>query len=299
MKRKGGHRMVNWGRLITAMVTPFDDSLNVDYDVAIELAMKLVDEGNTALVITGTTGEGPTLSLEEKLRLYEEIKKNVNVPIIAGVGTNSTKDTIRNGLKAMEKGADGLLIVTPYYNKPDQKSLYAHYKTIAESVDAPIMIYNVPGRTGCNILPETVARLAEIDNIVALKEASGNINQMSEMVKRTPEDFLVYSGDDSMTLPAMVVGAYGVVSVCAHVVSKEMKEMIDSFVAGDTKRAMEIHLRLFDIFNKLFIVTNPIPVKAALNMLGIKVGGLRLPLTEASEEVKDVLEKELINLGLL
>ncbi|HHV45352.1 MAG TPA: 4-hydroxy-tetrahydrodipicolinate synthase [Tissierellia bacterium] len=291
--------MVNWGRLITAMVTPFDDSLNVDYDVAIELAMKLVDEGNTALVITGTTGEGPTLSLEEKLRLYEEIKKNVNVPIIAGVGTNSTKDTIRNGLKAMEKGADGLLIVTPYYNKPDQKSLYAHYKTIAESVDAPIMIYNVPGRTGCNILPETVARLAEIDNIVALKEASGNINQMSEMVKRTPEDFLVYSGDDSMTLPAMVVGAYGVVSVCAHVVSKEMKEMIDSFVAGDTKRAMEIHLRLFDIFNKLFIVTNPIPVKAALNMLGIKVGGLRLPLTEASEEVKDVLEKELINLGLL
>lgn len=291
--------MVNWGRLITAMVTPFDDSLNVDYDVAIELAMKLVDEGNTALVITGTTGEGPTLSLEEKLRLYEEIKKNVNVPIIAGVGTNSTKDTIRNGLKAMEKGADGLLIVTPYYNKPDQKSLYAHYKTIAESVDAPIMIYNVPGRTGCNILSETVARLAEIDNIVALKEASGNINQMSEMVKRTPEDFLVYSGDDSMTLPAMVVGAYGVVSVCAHVVSKEMKEMIDSFVAGDTKRAMEIHLRLFDIFNKLFIVTNPIPVKAALNMLGIKVGGLRLPLTEASEEVKDVLEKELINLGLL
>lgn len=291
--------MVNWGRLITAMVTPFDDSLNVDYDVAIELAMKLVDEGNTALVITGTTGEGPTLSLEEKLRLYEEIKKNVNVPIIAGVGTNSTKDTIRNGLKAMEKGADGLLIVTPYYNKPDQKSLYAHYKTIVESVDAPIMIYNVPGRTGCNILPETVARLAEIDNIVALKEASGNINQMSEMVKRTPEDFLVYSGDDSMTLPAMVVGAYGVVSVCAHVVSKEMKEMIDSFVAGDTKRAMEIHLRLFDIFNKLFIVTNPIPVKAALNMLGIKVGGLRLPLTEASEEVKDVLEKELINLGLL
>lgn len=291
--------MVNWGRLITAMVTPYDDSLNVDYDVAIELAMKLVDEGNTALVITGTTGEGPTLSLEEKLRLYEEIKKNVNVPIIAGVGTNSTKDTIRNGLKAMEKGADGLLIVTPYYNKPDQKSLYAHYKTIAESVDAPIMIYNVPGRTGCNILPETVARLAEIDNIVALKEASGNINQMSEMVKRTPEDFLVYSGDDSMTLPAMVVGAYGVVSVCAHVVSKEMKEMIDSFVAGDTKRAMEIHLRLFDIFNKLFIVTNPIPVKAALNMLGIKVGGLRLPLTEASEEVKDVLEKELINLGLL
>jgi len=281
------------------MVTPFDDNLNVDYDVAVKLAMKLVDEGNTALVITGTTGEGPTLSLEEKLRLYEEIKRNVDVPIIAGVGTNSTKDTIRNGIKAMEKGVDGLLIVTPYYNKPDQKSLYAHYKTIAENIDAPIMMYNVPGRTGCNLLPETVEKLAEIDNIVALKEASGNINQMSEMVKRTPEDFLIYSGDDSMTLPSMAVGAYGVVSVCAHVVSKEMKEMIDAFVVGDAKKAMEIHLRLFDIFNKLFIVTNPIPVKAALNMLGIKVGGLRLPLTEASEEVKDIVEKELIKLGLL
>lgn len=291
--------MVNWGRLITAMVTPFDDNLNVDYDVAVKLAMKLVDEGNTALVITGTTGEGPTLSLEEKLRLYEEIKRNVDVPIIAGVGTNSTKDTIRNEIKAMEKGVDGLLIVTPYYNKPDQKSLYAHYKTIAENIDAPIMMYNVPGRTGCNLLPETVEKLAEIDNIVALKEASGNINQMSEMVKRTPEDFLIYSGDDSMTLPSMAVGAYGVVSVCAHVVSKEMKEMIDAFVVGDAKKAMEIHLRLFDIFNKLFIVTNPIPVKAALNMLGIKVGGLRLPLTEASEEVKDIVEKELIKLGLL
>lgn len=291
--------MVNWGRLITAMVTPFDDNLNVDYDVAVKLAMKLVDEGNTALVITGTTGEGPTLSLEEKLRLYEEIKRNVDVPIIAGVGTNSTKDTIRNGIKAMEKGVDGLLIVTPYYNKPDQKSLYAHYKTIAENIDAPIMMYNVPGRTGCNLLPETVEKLAEIDNIVALKEASGNINQMSEMVKRTPEDFIIYSGDDSMTLPSMAVGAYGVVSVCAHVVSKEMKEMIDAFVVGDAKKAMEIHLRLFDIFNKLFIVTNPIPVKAALNMLGIKVGGLRLPLTEASEEVKDIVEKELIKLGLL
>lgn len=291
--------MINWGRLITAMVTPFDDNLNVDYDVAVKLAMKLVDEGNTALVITGTTGEGPTLSLEEKLRLYEEIKKNVNVPIIAGVGTNSTKDTIRNGLKAMEKGADGLLIVTPYYNKPDQKSLYAHYKAIAENIDAPIMMYNVPGRTGCNMLPETVEKLAEIDNIVALKEASGNINQMSEMVKRTPEDFLIYSGDDSMTLPSMAVGAYGVVSVCAHVVSKEMREMIDAFAAEGTKNAMEIHLRLLDIFNKLFVVTNPIPVKAALNMLGIKVGGLRLPLTEASEEVKDIVKKELEKLGLL
>lgn len=291
--------MVNWGRLITAMVTPFDENLNVDYDMGIELAKKLEDEGNTALVITGTTGEAPTLKLEEKLRLYDEIKRNVNIPIIAGVGTNSTHDTIVNGLRAMEKGVDGLLIVTPYYNKPDQKSLIAHYSTIAENIDAPIMVYNVPGRTGCNILPETVAKLAEIDNIVALKEASGDINQMSEMIKRTPEDFLIYSGDDSMTLPSMAVGAYGVVSVCAHVVGREMKEMIDAFLSKDMEKAAKIHLRLLDIFNKLFIVTNPIPVKAALNMLGIKVGGLRLPLTEASEEVKDIIGKELKNLELL
>lgn len=290
--------MVSWGRLITAMVTPFDEDLNVDYGAAVTLAKYLVEEGNTALVVTGTTGEAPTLTSNEKIILYKEIKKNVDVPIIAGVGSNSTEVTIESAKDAIEAGADGLLVVAPYYNKPDQKSLYAHFRKVAESVDAPIILYNVPGRTGCNILPETVAKLAEIDNIVALKEASGDINQMSEMVKRTPEDFLVYSGDDSMTLPGMAVGVYGIISVAAHVVAKDMREMIDAFVSEDTERAKEIHLRLLDIFNKLFIVSNPIPVKAALNIIGMEVGGLRLPLTEASEDVKSIIRDELEKLGV-
>ena len=290
--------MVNWGRLITAMITPFDEDLNVNYDEAILLAKRLVEEGNTALVITGTTGEAPTLSSGEKVKLYELIKKNVDVPIIAGVGTNSTEDTIINAKEAIEAGVDGLLIVTPYYNKPSQDSLYAHYRKIAEVVDIPIMLYNVPGRTGCNLSPETVERLAYIENIVALKEASGDMNQMSEIIRRKPEGFLVYSGDDSMTLPSMAVGAYGVVSVCSHVVSKEMKKMIDAFVLGDTRKAMEIHLKLFKLFETLFIVSNPVPVKAALNMIGTKAGGLRLPLIEANSETREIIQNELENLGL-
>lgn len=285
--------MIHWGRLITAMVTPFDEELNVNYEEAIRLAKRLVEEGNTALVITGTTGEAPTLSGDEKIRLYEEIKANVDVPIIAGVGTNATSDTIDNAKEAVKAGVDGLLVVTPYYNKPNQKSLYEHFKAIAETVDLPIMLYNVPGRTSCNMQPETVKQLAEIENIVALKEASGDMNQISEMIRRVPKDFSVYSGDDAMTLPSMAVGAYGIVSVCSHIVSKELKEMIDAFVEGDTKKAMAMHLQLLNLFRILFIDANPIPVKAALNMTGNKAGGLRLPLTEASEPVKEQIKEAL------
>jgi 4-hydroxy-tetrahydrodipicolinate synthase len=289
--------MVNWGRLITAMVTPFDESLNVDYDAAIMLAKKLVKEGSSALVVTGTTGESPTLTHEEKIKLYKVIKDNVDIPVIAGVGTNNTKVTIENALSAKEVGVDGLLIVTPYYNKPDQDSLYCHFKEIAEAVDLPIMLYNVPGRTGCNMLPETVEKLAQIENIVALKEASGNIMQFAEIIKRVPEDFLIYSGDDGLFLPAMSIGCYGVVSVASHVVGLEMNEMIDAFIAGDIVKAKDIHLKLLNIFRDLFIVTNPIPVKAALNLMGIKVGALRLPLTEAREKVLSILRKDLEDLG--
>src|SRR5699024_2322937 len=162
--------MVNWGRLITAMITPLDENINVNYDEAVKLANRLVKEGNSALVITGTTGEAPTLSAEEKTKLYEKIKKNIDKPMIAGIGTNATEATIQNAKQAITAGADGLLVVAPYYNKPNQESLYAHFKEIADSVDTPIMVYNVPGRTGSNILPETVEKLAEIENIVALKE---------------------------------------------------------------------------------------------------------------------------------
>lgn len=291
--------MENWGRLITAMVTPFDEGLNVDYDGAIQLAMRLESEGTTALVITGTTGEAPTLTFEERSNLYRLIKKKVEIPVLAGVGTNSTIDTISNVREAMNSGVDGLLIVTPYYNKPDQDSLYTHFKAIAETTDLPIMLYNVPGRTGCNLLPETVAKLSKIENIVALKEAGGNIVQFAEVVKLVDKDFLVYSGDDSMTLPALAVGGYGVVSVASHIVGREMKIMIEAYVEGDNNKAAEIHLKLLDIFNKLFIVANPIPVKAALNIMDVNVGGLRLPLTSAKSNILDILRKELKSLGII
>ncbi|KAF5035409.1 MAG: 4-hydroxy-tetrahydrodipicolinate synthase [Sedimentibacter saalensis] len=289
--------MVKWGRLITAMVTPFDEELNVDFEAASSLAIKLVEEGSTALVVTGTTGEAPTLTEDEKINLYKIIKASVDVPVIAGVGTNNTKITIENAKAAQEAGVDGLLVVTPYYNKPDQDSLYCHFKEVAESVDLPIMLYNVPGRTGCNILPETVEKLAQIDNIKALKEASGNIIQFAEIIKRVPENFLVYSGDDSMLLPAMSIGCYGVVSVASHVVGPEMKEMIDAFISKDTEKAKEMHLKLLNIFKNLFVIANPIPVKAALNLMGVNVGGLRLPLTEARENVLKILREDLNELG--
>lgn len=289
--------MEKWGRLITAMVTPFDEKLNVDYNEAVALAKRLEKEGSTALVVTGTTGEAPTLTSEEKFKLYQEIKANVDIPIIAGVGTNSTKNTVSNAIDAMAAGADGILVVVPYYNKPDQDSLYEHFREVADSVDMPIMMYNVPGRTGCNLLPETVEKLSKIENIVSLKEASGNIIQLSEIIKKVPEEFTVYSGDDVMLLPSLSVGAYGIVSVCSHVVGAEMKEMIDSFISGDILKAKEIHLKLLNIFQRLFIIANPIPVKAALNMMGYQVGGVRLPLTEAREYVLKELRKELGDLG--
>lgn len=291
--------MNDWGRLITAMVTPFDKNLKVDFKASIKLAKRLEKEGNTALVITGTTGEAPTLTSDEKSQLYKTIKENVEIPIIAGVGTNSTLATIENIKIASEAGADGLLVVVPYYNKPDQDSLYIHFKEVAESTDLPIMLYNVPGRTACNLMPETIHKLSKIKNIVALKEANSDLVQLSEIMKRVPKDFKVYSGDDIMLLPAMSVGAYGVVSVCSHVVGREIGEMIDAFVNGDTNRAKEIHLRLLNIFRKLFMITNPIPVKAALNILGENVGGLRLPLTESREYVLKEVREELKNLGLI
>lgn len=190
-------------------------------------------------------------------------------------------------------------MVTPYYNKPDQYSLYKHFESIAKGVDLPIMLYNVPGRTGCNLLPETVEKLSKIENIVALKEASGNIGQFSEIVRRVDKDFLVYSGDDALTLPSLAIGGYGIVSVSSHIVGRDMKDMIDAFVEGDNGKAIKLHLKLLGIFNTLFIVTNPIPVKAALNILGVKVGGLRLPLTPAGDDIVEKIERELRELNII
>jgi len=291
--------MKEWGRLITAMVTPFDDKLEVNYDAAVNLAKKLVSEGSTALVICGTTAEAPTLTDEEKYKLIKLAKDYVNVPIIAGIGTNCTATTITNGKKAIEAGADGVLVVVPYYNKPDQKSLYEHFKTVAEALDTKIMLYNVPGRTGINMVPETVEKLSEIENIVALKEACGSVNQTSEVIKRVKGKISVYTGDDALTLPSISVGAFGVVSVAAHVVCKEMSEMIDAYVNGNNGVAVEIHKKLLNIFNGLFILPNPVPVKAALNLKGFNVGEVRLPLTKASEDKIDQIKEMLQGVGIL
>jgi len=290
--------MTEWGRLITAMVTPFDEKLQVDYEMAARLAVKLVNEGTSALVVCGTTGEAPTLTPEEKEKMFRTVKGSVEVPVIAGVGTNCTATTIENCKRALECGADGLLAVVPYYNKPDQESLYQHFKTVAEAVDGDIILYNVPGRTGCNMMPSTLARLAELKNIVAVKEASGNVTQLSEMIKATPEGFRVYTGDDALTLPSLAVGGYGVVSVASQVVGPIMKEMIELYLKGDTAGAAKLHIELLDIFEKLFCTTNPIPVKAALNMMGTNVGDLRLPLVKANPGMQAEIQRSLRKLRL-
>lgn len=291
--------MKDWGRLVTAMVTPFDNEMQVDYEIASKLARKLVQEGTTALVVCGTTGEAPTLTEAEKEEMFKVTKKSIDVPVIAGVGTNSTASTIENCQRALECGVDGLLVVVPYYNKPDQESLYQHFKTVAEAVDGDIMIYNVPGRTGCNMLPSTLARLADIENIVAVKEASGSVQQLSEMVRVTPERFKVYTGDDALTLPSLAVGGYGVVSVASQVVGLMMREMIDFYLDGDVSNAAKMHTELLDIFEKLFCTTNPIPVKAALNMMGTNVGDLRLPLVKANPSLQAEVQRSLRKLKLV
>lgn len=282
---------MNLGRLITAMVTPFDKDLNVDYDQAVKLAKKLEGERSSALVINGTTGESPTLTSEEVYRLISEIKKNVSIPVIAGVGTNNTKKTIDNINNIKDLNVDGLLVITPYYNKPNQESLYAHFKAVAESTDLPIIIYNVPGRTGVNISVKTVKKLAEIKNIAAIKEASGDMAQFIRLINETPEDFLVYSGDDILTLPCLSVGGQGIVSVASNVAGIKMGEMIDAFENSDMKKAAKINLELTNLFDGLFVTTSPIPIKHALNLLEFNVGGYRLPLTEPTPEVSNVVKE--------
>lgn len=293
--------MKNFGRVLTAMVTPMDDNLNVDYEAAKELALYLVQHGSDGIVVCGTTGESPTLSETEKLNLFKAVKEAVGDQafIIAGTGSNDTKKTIEFSKKAEAIGVDGFLLVTPYYNKPPQKALYEHYKSIAEAVSTPIILYNVPGRTGTNMTPGLVADLAKIPNIVAVKEASGDVNQAAEIRRMTPKDFMIYCGEDALTLPILSVGGEGVISVASHCAGDLMKEMIDAYFDNDREKATEIHLKLLPVFKGLFMVTNPIPVKFAVNYMGINAGKLRPPLYEASEEVKDAIRSILNELGVV
>lgn len=288
-------------RLFTAMVTPYNEDLEINYEKASEIARHLADNGSDGIIVAGTTGESPVLSKEEKLQLLETVKKAVGdrVQVWAGTGSYNTKESIQLSMQAEKLGADGIMLVTPYYNKPSQEGLYLHFKSIAEKVSIPVMLYNVPGRTSCNLLPETIKRLVEIDNIVAIKEASGNMDQVSLLSTLIQDKATIYSGDDSLTLPIMSLGGHGVVSIASHIIGNDIKEMIDSFVAGNIKKATEIHLKLFPIFKGLFITTNPIPVKEALNMLGMNVGGFRLPLTNATPQEKETIKELLQKNGLL
>lgn len=291
----------DFGRVLTAMVTPLEKDFSVNFDLARKLARYLVQSGSDGLVISGTTGESPTLSREEKIELFRVIVEEVGgeATVIAGTGSYDTVDSVNLTRAAERVGVDGLLLVAPYYNKPSQEGLYRHYKTVAKSTNLPVMLYNIPGRTGVNILPETVARLAEIDNIVALKEAAGSMDQVSELRRLLPDSFAIYSGDDSLTLPMMALGAKGVVSVAAHVVGPRLKEMVNAFLAGNITLAIQIHQEMFPVFKGLFITTNPVPIKEALNLLGWQVGAPRLPLVKATAAEKESIKRMLSEAKLL
>lgn len=294
--------MNHFGRVLTAMITPFQADGSVNYAVAEALAVHLVQQGTDALVICGTTGESPTLSWSEEYELFRVIQQAVagKAKILAGTGSNSTEEAISATQKADRLELDGTLQVVPYYNKPPQAGLYQHFRSIAAaSPDLPMMLYNIPGRTGQNLLPETIVRLSEIPNIVAIKEASGSLDQVSEIRRLTPPTFSIYSGDDSLTLPMLAVGAQGVVSVASHLVGSPLQQMIQAFEQGQIQVATKIHLQLFPLFKALFVTTNPIPVKAALRLQGWQVGSTRLPLVDDSSSLNDKLRAVMVQLDLL
>lgn len=273
------------------MVTPFDNKGNVDFDKTTQLVNYLLENGTDSLVVAGTTGESPTLTTEEKVALFRHVVSVVNgrVPVIAGTGSNNTRASIDLTKKAEEAGVDAVMIVAPYYNKPNQEGIYQHFKAIAESTTLPVMVYNIPGRSVVNISVETIVRLAEIPNIVALKDAGGNLDAMTEVIARTNDDFLLYSGDDGLTLPVLAIGGAGIVSVASHVIGNEMKEMIEAFEAGDHQTAAKLHQQLLPIMKGLFAAPSPAPVKTALQLKGLDVGPVRLPLVPLTERERNEL----------
>jgi 4-hydroxy-tetrahydrodipicolinate synthase len=284
-------------RLLTAMVTPFDARGEVDYQQAKKLALSLLDSGSDGLVVSGTTGESPTLNREEKLRLFAEIKSVVadRGTVVAGTGNYDTRESQKLTNEAEKIGVDACLLVVPYYNRPTQQGLLEHFKAIAQSTTLPCIIYNVPSRTVTNLTADTLIKLSQIDNIVGVKEASGNLGQIAEIIQGTREDFLVYSGNDSDTLPILALGGYGVVSIASHLVGIQIKDMIEKSLGGKFQEAAKIHRYLLPLVNALFIVSNPVPVKWALNHVGFRVGKPRLPLVEPDEKSADFIKATLKN----
>lgn len=291
---------MEFGQVFTAMVTPMKPDGSVDYGQAVDLAKRLSTSGSDGLVLCGTTGESPTLSFDEKLQMFHEVVNALggSVEIIAGTGSYDTNETIALTQAAEKAGVDGIMLVTPYYNKPSQEGLYRHFKAVAEAASLPIMLYNVPGRTSVNLLPETTARLAGISNITAVKEASGDLHQVGKLRQLAPDDFLIYSGDDSLTLPMMAVGGAGVVSVASHLVGRRIKEMIEAFASGKVKLAADIHKELIPLFDVLFIASNPAMVKRALGLMGLPAGPFRLPMVGPTEQEEAKLKEVLAIYGL-
>lgn len=282
----------NAGEVITAMITPFKKDLSIDYEALEKLINHLIKNGSDAILVAGTTGETPTLSHDEETELFKFVKKVVNgrVKIILGAGSNSTQTAVESSIKAQQLGADAILTVVPYYNKPSQKGMYEHFSAIAESVDLPVILYNIKGRTGVDMSPSTIAKLAKNHkNIVAVKQSNSDLDLISDMKKLCPEDFAIYSGDDSLTLPMLALGVHGVISVASHLEGKKIKEMIVNFKNGKVKEALKLHLFLYPLFRKIFMAPNPVPVKAALARLGIIDEFVRLPLVALDEEEKKEL----------
>lgn len=289
--------MKELGRLITAMVTPFAEKGEVDYEQAKKLALALLASGSDGVLVVGTTGESPTLVRAEEYRLFREIKEAVGGrgTVIAGTGSNSTAEAVEATKEAEKIGVDACLLVVPYYNKPTQEGLYQHFRTVAESTSLPCIMYNVPSRTVVNMTADTVIRLSKIDNIIGVKEASGNLEQSAKIIQETGDDFFVWSGNDTDTFPLMALGGYGIISVASHLVGEQIKQMIDSFINGKVAEAAAIHRRLLPLVNALFIVSNPIPVKYAVNQVGFRVGKPRLPLTEPDEKTAAIIKETLRN----
>ncbi len=271
------------------MVTPFDENLNVDMGRTEQLIDHLLATGTEALVVSGTTGESPTLSPEEKLQLFQHVVRYAKgrCQVIAGTGSNNTASTISLTKAAEATGVDGIMLVSPYYSRTSQEGLYQHFRTVAESTKLPVMLYNVPGRTAVNMTAETTLRLAELPNVVCVKEASGNLSQMAKIIEHAPQGFELYSGDDGLTLPVLSIGGVGLVSVASHVVGSELAEMIHAFFAQDTKRAADLHRKLLPVFEGLFAYPSPTPTKTALEKLGVPVGGVRLPLVDLNQEERE------------
>lgn len=294
----------DWGAVLTAMVTPFDANGDIAESGVRDLVDFLFAHGTDGIVVCGTTGEAPTLSMQEKRRMFELVKEAARGrgPVIAGTGTNDTRDAVTMSRMAEDVGADGILVVTPYYNKPSQEGLYRHFRSVAEAVSLPAMLYNVPARTSVHLEAATVLRLArDVANIVALKEAGGNMLQITDVVAGAPEGFVVYSGEDGLTLPMLALGAQGVVSVTSHLVGQDLQAMIRAFREGNHSEAFRLHARMLPIVRACFqpSTPSPVPLKAALNMLGLNVGPPRLPLVEANDREREVVQSALAHYGLL